>query len=181
MTATRPSRPQPGRPSAASRPAVAVEVVVCGSVDRADDGAPTAACRFLRPLLPPDVRLRIVGQLDIDDLLSIASGAGVVVVDTATGLTPGAVVELPLTGPSSGTAAVRPRSCHALAIPEVVGLAEMIRGRPIVGRIVAIGGAQFGLGRPLSRVVEAALPALAQATVEALAHVRVADDAGGPS
>ncbi len=181
MTATRSSDPRRGRPSVESRGPVAVEVIVCGSADRADDGAPIAACRFLRPLLPPDVRLRIVDQLDIDHLLAIAPGAGVVVVDTATGLAPGAVVELPLSGQSPGTAAVRPRSSHALAIPEVVGLAEMIRGRPIVGRIVAIGGNHFGLGRPLSRVVEAALPALAQATVEALAHVRAAGHAGGPS
>lgn len=161
-------------------PAVAVEILVCGSADRADDGAPIAACPLVRPLLPDDVSLRIVGQLDIDDLLAIAKHAGVVVMDVATGIEPGSIVELVLTGLSDGMTSVQARSSHALAIPEVVGLAEMIRGRPIRGRIVAIGGAQFGLGRPMSRIVEAALPALARATLDAIEHVRAVGDAGGP-
>jgi hydrogenase maturation protease len=151
---------------------IAVEILVCGSPDRADDGAPIAACELLRPALPGDVSLRVVGQLDIDDLLSIRTGAGVVVVDAATGIEPGDVVELPLTGLSGGATLVRARSSHALAIPEVVGLAEMIRGRPLRGRVVAIGGSQFGLGRPLSKSVVTALPVLAKAVLDAIERVR---------
>ena len=139
--------------------------------------APIAACELLRPTLPADVLLRIVGQLDIDHLLSIRTGAGLVVVDTAIGIDPGAVVELPLSGLSDGGADLRPRSSHALAIPEVVGLAEMIRGRPLCGRLVAIGGQHFGLGRPISKPVAAALPTLARAILEAVEHVRPAGDA----
>jgi hydrogenase maturation protease len=173
MTAVRHPDARRGMRSGTGAPARAVEILVCGSADRADDGAPIAACGLVRPYLPSDVVLRIVGQLDIDDLLSIGPGAGVVVVDAATGLAPGVVVELPLTGLNEATTLVRPRSSHALAIPEVVGLAEMIRGRPLRGRVVAIGGTHFGLGRPLSRTVEAALPTFAQTILEAVEHVRL--------
>lgn len=177
MTTTRPAYPRRGAPLAPRRATpIAVEILVCGSPDRADDGAPIAACELLRATLPGDVSLRVVGQLDIDDLLSIRAGAGVVVVDAATGIEPGDVVELPLTGLSGG-ATVRARSSHALAIPEVVGLAEMIRGRPLRGRVVAIGGSQFGLGRPLSKSVTLALPALAQAVLGAIERVRPLGDA----
>lgn len=168
-----PSRPGRRAPPPPRRPArYAVEVLVCGSPDRADDGAPIAACDLIRADLPGDVGLRVVGQLDIDHLLSVASGAGVVIVDTATGIGTGEVVELPLTALSGGNSPARPRSSHALAVPEVVGLAEMIRGRPFRGRVVAIGGAHFGLGRPLTRSVALALPLLAQAVLAAVEHVR---------
>ena len=75
------------RSTAASR-AVAVEVLVCGSPDRGDDSAPIAAAALLRDRLPINVRLRIVGQLDIDDLLRVPAGAGAVIVDAAKGIRP---------------------------------------------------------------------------------------------
>jgi hydrogenase maturation protease len=167
----------PARPARTARPPqrqaeFAVELLVCGSPDRADDGAPIKACELIRASLGGDVRMRVVGQLDIDHLLSIGSGAGVVVVDTATGIETGEVVELSFTSLSGGRSPVRPRSSHALAIPEVVGLAEMIRGRPFHGRVVAIGGAHFGLGRPLSRSVALSLPLLARTVLAAVEHVR---------
>ncbi|HEX7473117.1 MAG TPA: hydrogenase maturation protease [Candidatus Limnocylindrales bacterium] len=175
MTATRPSGSGRGRSPATWRgTTVAVEILICGSSDRGDDGAPILACELLRAALPKDVRLRTVGMLDIDDLLSIGKGAGVVIVDAATGIDAGVVVELPLSGPSGLGTIVQPRSSHALAIPEVVGLAEMIRGRPLDGRIVAIGGSQFGLGRALSKPVALALPTLARTVLEAIDRVRPA-------
>src|SRR5512138_2128920 len=87
-------RPRPSRNGVA----VAVEVLVCGSPDRGDDGAPLAVMGRLRDQLPPDVTIRPVGMLDVDDLLSIPRGAGVVIVDAATGIDPGAIVELALNG-----------------------------------------------------------------------------------
>jgi hydrogenase maturation protease len=153
---------------------IAVEILVCGSADRGDDGAPIAACELLRPDLPDDVSLRTVGLLDVDDLLAIRDGAGVVIVDAATGIERGAVLDLPLAGLLGPDVAVRSRSSHALAIPEVVGLAEMIRGRPLRGRIVVIGGSHFGLGQPLSRIVGAALPRLRSAVLRAVERVRPA-------
>jgi hydrogenase maturation protease len=149
----------------------AVEVLVCGSADRGDDGAPLVACELVRSRLPAEVSLRKVGQLDVDDLLSIEPGAGVVIVDAATGIDAGAVIELPLSGLIGSAPVVHPRSSHALAIPEIVGLADMIRGRPLRGRIVAVGATKFGLGQPISRAVVAALPSLADAILDAIEHV----------
>lgn len=169
------ARTLPARPARA----VAVEVLVCGSPDRGDDGAPIAVAQLLRRGLPLDVMLRVVGMLDVDDLLSIPRGAGVVIVDAATGIEPGTVVELVLNGLIGQHGGVHPRSSHALALPEVVGLAEMMRGRPLRGRIVAIGGSQFGLGEPFSPPVSAALGRLAEAIGEAIEHVRPPGDAGG--
>lgn len=180
MSATLPARP-PADPASPVRrgPAIAVEVLVCGSPDRGDDGAPIAAMRLLRASLPRDVARRVVGQLDVLDLLSIPPGAGVVIVDAATGIDPGAIVDLALSGLIGHQHQVRPRSSHALALPEVVGVAEMIRGRPLRGRIVAIGGAQFDFGEPFSRPVSAALRPLSDAILEAIGHVRPPDDPRG--
>jgi hydrogenase maturation protease len=147
---------------------VAVEVLVCGSPDRGDDGAPMAAAAVLRDHMPDDVRIRIIGHLDIDDLLAVPTGARVVIVDTAVGIRPGHIVELPLTGLVGREDGLRPRSSHALAFPEVIGLAELIRGRPVQGRIVAIGGMAFGLGATLSPRVARAIPTLVAAVREAM-------------
>lgn len=156
-----------GRSTAASR-AVAVEVLVCGSPDRGDDGAPIAAAALLRDRLPIDVRLRIVGQLDVDDLLRVPTGACVVIIDAAKGIRPGRIIELPLDGLLTRQDRLRARSSHALAIPEVIGVADLIRGHPLRGRIVVIGGAEFGLGAPLSDHVAEAVPALAAAVLVAI-------------
>ncbi len=166
---TAPSRPSSARHSPLG---VAVEVLVCGSIDRGDDGAPIVAAGQLRDRVEPDVRVRIVGQLDIDDLLAVGRGAGVVVVDAATGLRRGEVVELPLGGLIARPDNVRPRSSHALEFREVIGLADMIRGRPLRGRIVAVGAGAFGLGAPLSPRVAHAIPAFVDAILAAIDRVR---------
>jgi hydrogenase maturation protease len=180
LTTTLPARLRTSASSRARRGStVGVEVLVCGSPDRGDDGAPIAASQLLRGKLPADVAMRVVGMLDVDDLLSIPPGAGVVIVDAATGIDPGMVVDLGLTGLIGRQGGVHPRSSHALALPEVVGLAEMMRGRPLRGRIVAIGGAQFGLGEPFSHPVSSALRQLSEAVLEAVVHVRPSGDPGG--
>jgi hydrogenase maturation protease len=146
---------------------IEVELLICGSRDRGDDGAAIVAAGRLGRL-PGHVRTRIIGQLDIDDLLAVPAGARVVIVDVAVGIRPGDVVELPLTGFIGRTDELRPRSSHALSFPEVIGLAELMRGRPLRGEIVAIGGVHFGLGEPLSGSVAKALPALVSAIREAI-------------
>ena len=145
-----------------------VEVLVCGSPDRGDDGAPAVAAASLEGQLPATVRVRTVGMLDIDDLLSVPAGARVIVVDAATGIRPGQIVELPLDGLVERGDRLRPRSSHALGFPEVIGLATLIRGRPLAGRIVAIGGSKFGLGSEISEKVARAIPALAKAVSDAV-------------
>jgi hydrogenase maturation protease len=174
-----PARP-PGpsdRSDQAGQP-VAVEVLACGSHDRGDDGAPIAAASLISEHLPSDVRVRIVGQLDIDHLLAIPTAVPVVIVDAAVGIPPGEIVELPVNGFVGRKDGLRPRSSHALSLPEVVGLAELIRGRPVEGRIVAIGGVDFGLGETLSERVSTAVPALTAAIRHAIDRVRATDPAG---
>ena len=172
MTSQRADPPRTDADTASRPSPVLVEVLICGSPDRGDDGAAPAAEGILGAELPNGVRLRIVGRLDIDDLLYIPTGAAVVVVDAAAGLRPGRVVSLPLDGLGASGQPLRPRSSHALAFPEVVGLAELIRGHPIRGRIVAVGAEDFALGGALSERVAAAIPALVEAVRVAIEQLR---------
>ncbi len=151
---------------------VRVEILACGSPDRGDDGASLAAVTRLADSLPADVRIRIVGQLDIDDLLAVPRGAGAIVVDTAVGIDPGWIVEIPFSGLAGRESGIRPRSSHALSIPETIGVASMIRGRPLEGIVVAIGGVDFGLGDSLSWPVLAGLDAFTMAIADAVRRVR---------
>lgn len=153
------------------RPAI-VEVLACGDPDRGDDGASLAALVELAPDLPSDVSIRLVGDLDIDDLLAVPPGAGAVVVDTATGVDPGWVVEIPFIGFAGRSSGIRARSSDVLSRPETVGLASMIRGRPLVGVHVAIGGVSFGPGEALSWPVAAGLCSFRVAIVDAIERVR---------
>lgn len=137
-----------------------VEVFACGAPDRGDDGAALVAASMLVDELPADVQLRVVGQLDIDDLLELPREASIVIVDAATGIRPGKVLSVGLDQVAGDQSGLRPRSSHALAFPEVLGLAGLLRGRPVEGRLVVVGGADFTLGAPLSRPVAAAIPAL---------------------
>ena len=149
-----------------------VEVLACGAPDRGDDGAAVIAVGRLADALPPDVRTRIVGQLDIDDLLAVPKGAGVVVADTALGVDPGWIVEIPFSGLAGREAGIRPRSSHALSIPETIAVASIIRGHPLPGMVVAIGGIDFGLGEALSWPVASAMDAFVLAIADAIGRVR---------
>ena len=153
-------------------PPTHVEVLACGAPERGDDGAAVIAVGRLADTLPSDVRTRIVGQLDIDDLLAVPKGAGVVVADTALGVDPGWIVEIPFSGLAGRDAGIRPRSSHALSIPETIAVASIIRGHPLPGIVVAIGGVDFGMGEALSWPVAAALDAFTLAIVDAVGRVR---------
>ena len=155
-----------------STPQTRVEVLACGAPDRGDDGAAVIAVGRLADALPPDVRTRLVGQLDIDDLLAVPKGAGVVVADTALGVDPGWIVEIPFSGLAGREAGIRPRSSHALSIPETVAVASIIRGHPLPGIVVAIGGVDFGLGEALSWPVASAMDAFVLAIADAIGRVR---------
>ena len=176
LVATRSGVDEPGVADASQEeiglvPAL-VAVLVCGAADRGDDGASIAALAGLESELPLDVTVRLVDKLDIDDLLTPPVGAGVVVVDTVTGIDPGWVVEIPFIGSVGRESGIRARSSVALARPETVGLASMIRGRPLVGVIVAIGGLSFGPGEALSWPVSTGLCTFRLAIVDAIDRVR---------
>ena len=167
-----PARAAANRRGAQARARIAVEILVCGNADRADDGVGIAVAEALRDRLPADVRLQIVGQLQVDDLLAVAPGAAVIVIDAATGVRGGRVVQLPLDGLLGRDDELRPRSSHALGFREVLGVADVIRGHPLVGRIVAVGGVRFGLGGPMSPSVIRAIPSMVNAVHQAVAELR---------
>jgi hypothetical protein len=153
-------------------PPTLVDVLVCGRPDRGDDAAAAMAIAEMPDEISADVAIRYVGRLDIDDLLAIPAGAGAVVVDTAVGVDPGWVVEIPFIGFAGRDSGIHGRSSDALARPETVGVASMIRGRTLIGMIVAIGGASFGPGEWLSWPVAASLPAFRLAIADAIDRVR---------
>jgi hydrogenase maturation protease len=170
-TVRRPHDPAPADPDT-SAPTIHVDVLACGAADRGDDGAAIIAVGRLADVVPDDVRMRIVGQLDIDDLLAVPAGAGAIVVDTAVGIDAGWIVEIPFSGLVGRDAGITPRSSHALSIPETVGVASIIRGRPLPGIVVAIGGVDFGYGEALSWPVATAMDAFVLAIADAIGRVR---------
>jgi hydrogenase maturation protease len=153
-------------------PVIHVDVLACGAPDRGDDAAAVIAVGRLADVVPDDVRTRIVGQLDIDDLLAVPVGAGAIVVDTAVGIDAGWIVEIPFSGLVGRDAGITPRSSHALSIPETVGVASIIRGHPLPGIVVAIGGVDFGYGEALSWPVAAAMDAFVLAIADAIGRIR---------
>jgi hydrogenase maturation protease len=161
-----------GGPVLPRRDAIPVEILVCGSPDRGDDGVGMAVADALGDSPPDGARIRIVGMLGVDDLLSVAPGGAVVIVDAATGIRGGHIVELPLDGLIDRPDRLRPRSSHALGFREVIGVAEIIRGHPLPGRIVAVGGVRFSLGSGLSPSVRRAIPRMVAAIRAAVAQLR---------
>jgi hydrogenase maturation protease len=161
-------------PDVASRatPATAeIQILICGAEDRGDDAAALVAARELQGRLPAGVRMLIIGQLSIDDLLAVPADGAVVIVDAASGISPGSVVDVPIDS-LRRVRGCRPRSSHALEARELIDLAAFLRGAPLTGRIVVIGGDSFGLGSALSPRVAAAVPDLIAAVLETVADLR---------
>jgi hypothetical protein len=175
MLATRPTARvpdlQPGS-KVGPRPTTHVELLICGAADGGDDGAALAAVTPLVGDFPDDVAVRSVAHLDIDDLLAVPPGAGVVVVDTVMAIDPGWVLQIPFAGLVGRGSGMTLRSSRALAIPGTIGLASMIRGRPMVGIVVVVGGVNFGFGDALSWPVIAGLGTLRLSILDAITRVR---------
>jgi hydrogenase maturation protease len=155
-------------------------LMVCGNADRSDDGLALAAIATLLPTLPPAIlatlEVRRCSELRVEDLLDLPLGSSLVVVDAVTGVEPGAVVHLSLEtlaglARQGGTDRPTPRSSHQLPIELVLGLAELLRGRPIPGAFVGLGGRSFTYGPHLSRVVRNALPSLRDAIAAELCEL----------
>jgi hydrogenase maturation protease len=157
-----------------------VRLLVCGNVDRGDDGAPLAAVASLLPGLSrhllAGLDVRRCEQLQLEDLIELPADTACVVVDAAIGVAPGAVVTIALTDVPARDAAAGPlpRSSHILPIGQIVAMAEVMRGRPVEGSLVAIGGTSFGFGPGLARPVREALPAFQTAIEAALVDAATA-------
>ncbi len=150
-------------------PDATVRMLVCGNTDRGDDGVAPVAVATLLPALPPRFRARLdvrrSTELRVEDLADLPADVGCLIVDAVAGVEPGQVVRVPLSE-LSVQPGFTPRSSHQLPIHLVVGLAGILRERPVAGTFVGLGGDAFGYGTPLSPVARAAIPAL-RAAIEA--------------
>jgi Ni,Fe-hydrogenase maturation factor len=103
-----------------------------------------------------DVRLR--QELRVEDLVDLPADASCLILDAVVGPEPGSVVRLSL-----GELLVRlpfmPRSSHQLPLDLVVGLAAVLRDRPVEGTFVGLAGRGFGYGVPLSLAARTGMPA----------------------
>ena len=140
--------------------AKSVHVLVCGNLDRADDGAALVAVRDLvrRRADRRRVEFERCGELDIAHLIDLPAGQPVVIVDTAVGLRPGRVVTIPLDDLIDHPLGPVPHSSHALPINLVLGVANVLSATPLKGVFVGVGGLDFGYGSDLSAPVLRALP-----------------------
>jgi hydrogenase maturation protease len=114
------------------------------------------------------IDVRRCEQLQIEDLLDLPEETGCVIVDAVVGVCTGEVVTLPLDAfpGADRQAGITPRSSHTLPMGQLIELAAILRGRPVRGAFVGLGGRSFGYGRGLGRTVRAALPAF-RAAIEA--------------
>lgn len=140
-----------------------VRVLVCGNIDRCDDGAAIWAASVLAPGLHDEsdrqIDVRQCGQLDVVQVLDLGSGVPLVIIDTTVGVAAGEIVTVPLDQLLAQPQGPAPHSSHALPIDQVLGIARQVSEAPIDGLFVGIGGTDFGFGRFLSTSVRKALPA----------------------
>ncbi|HLB43857.1 MAG TPA: hydrogenase maturation protease [Candidatus Limnocylindrales bacterium] len=149
-----------------------VRLLVCGNVDRCDDGAAIWAAHELLADATAEYGLELdvhqCGQLDVVQVLDLGSGVPLVIIDCATGVDAGEVVTLPLDDLLAHPRGPSPHSSHALPIDQVLGVARQLSEAPIDGLFVGVGGADFGFGRTFSTPVRKALPAFIAAITAAI-------------
>ncbi|HEU4672046.1 MAG TPA: hydrogenase maturation protease [Candidatus Limnocylindrales bacterium] len=137
-------------------------LIVCGSADRADDGAALAALAALDRATLAGVRVHAVGEVRVEELVDAAALGPVVIADAAVGIGAGVVAVIPFERLGAFVRSIHVRSTHELPIADAVALAEMLIGRTIEGAIVVIGAGDVRHGGQLSAPVRAALPRFAR-------------------
>lgn len=144
-----------------SHPA-SLRILVCGDADRGDNGAPLIAISRLLPTLSrpvlDQVEVRRRELLDVADLADLGPDEACVIVDTASGVEPGAIVIVSLEDLAGDPRRPIPRSAHSARIDEGIRSVSASRGCVPPGSFVGIGGRSFGFGVPLSIPVRTALP-----------------------
>jgi hydrogenase maturation protease len=124
-------------------------ILACGDASRGDDGVAFVAVGRLGRDGAHGARVRRVGQLLPDDLVTALAEGPCVVVDAVHGIRPGDVVQMPLRRVAA-TGGPLPASSHALPIEIVIGLAEALGAVIDDGTFIGIGGEAFTLGPGLS-------------------------------
>jgi hydrogenase maturation protease len=156
-----------------------VRIVVCGNADRGDDGAALAAVATLLPTLPRELLTRLevrrCPELRVEDLVDLPHGSSCLILDAVVGLEPGEVVRVDLDALRERDV-FSARSSHQLPIVLVLGLAGVMRQRPIPGSFVGIAGRGFGFGSPLSRAVRSGMVAYRRMIESELRRLTALDD-----
>jgi hydrogenase maturation protease len=149
-------------------------LLVCGNIERGDDGAAVTAVAGVLPRLPTGLAgvldVRSCEQVEIEDLLDLPEAMACVVVDTVVGIPVGSVTtvalaDLPVHAGIEGPSA---RSSHILPIGQLIAIAGILRDEPVRGVFVGLGGGSFEFGRVLGRPVLDAMPAFRRAITTAL-------------
>lgn len=155
-----------------------IRVVVCGDADGGDAGAALSAAATLLPTLSTELGSRLEirrrGELRVDDLADLPLDERCVIIDAVTGIAPGEVLVVPL-DPDADWPDGTPRSTHEMPIDVVLAIAAIIRGRPVQGVFVGLGGHRWGYGTPLSRSARAAMPAFRTAIAQELTRLAGAE------
>jgi hydrogenase maturation protease len=160
-----------------------VRLLVCGNIERGDDGAAVTAVAGLLEDLPSGVSavldVRACEQVEIEDLLDVPPTTPCVIVDTVVGIPVGSVATIPLGDlpEHAGVEGPSARSSHILPIGQVVAVADILREEPMDGLFVGIGGGSFEFERALGAPVIEALPAFRDAIAAAI--IRVGGQVGG--
>lgn len=164
--------------AASSSSPAPVVVFACGHPDRGDDAAAAMAVAQLDGVTRARAEVRVCHTLEPDTLAGLAPGVGVVIVDAAAGPEVGQVIVIDLAGLDDLPHNVAVASSHQLPLPALIGLAGILRGSPIEGRLVAIGVAQVEPGAGLSKAVDSRLPSLTRAVEDAVLQVAQQTGAG---
>ena len=150
-------------PTGSGGPDRRILVLACGETERADDGAALVAAEALRARMERAAQaalrvleVRLVGQLEPDDLAGLAPCDRVVVIDAVRGIQPGRIVRRPLADLATGGPA--PRSSHMLPLRDVLGIVTALEGSLPEGVFVGLGGTSFELGGQMSAAVREAIP-----------------------
>lgn len=143
-----------------------VRVLVCGERLRSDDAAALLAAEGLTDDTRAMAEVIEVGQLSVEALLEVPEGVALIVADAAVGIPAGQVVTMPLEDVAGRLDGVAPASSHSMPPDQVLALTQQMRGSPLRGSFVGIGGAEFGFGEGLSPAVEAGLPAFVAALTD---------------
>jgi hydrogenase maturation protease len=147
-----------------------VVVFACGDPLRGDDAVAPLVVKSLFHELPPGAVIRLVGALEAEYLVDLASHTRVIIVDAVVGPEPGAIVQMDLREMSGRAEAVVTTSTHQLPLDQVVAIAQLLRDEPIEGVFVGVGIEAVAHGEALSGPVEAAVPAFREAIRQAVSR-----------